>query len=449
MSTLSNQHPTPLTIPDGGVILIVDDHPANLAVLSDFLDICGFEVLVAQDGTSAISKVQYSLPDLILLDIMMPGIDGFETCIKIKENPETAEIPIIFMSALSEIEDKVKGLELGAVDYITKPFQQQEVLARVKLHLKIRYMSQQLASQNQILETKVAERTAHLNQALTDLQQAQLQLIQSEKMSSLGQLVAGIAHEINNPINFIYGNIDHAQLYTSQLLEIIDLYQANYPEATKEIEEKMEEYELEFMRDDFVKIVSSMKIGAERIREIVLSLRNFSRMDESDTKQADIHEGIDSTLLILRHRLKSKTDPKSVKIIKEYGELPLIECYPGPLNQVFMNLLANAIDSVEEMAEKLNYQKQPTIIIKTETVDQHWVKITISDNGMGIPDAIQARIFNPFYTTKPVGKGTGMGLAICYTIVVDKHHGTMECQSKLGEGAQFIITIPRNCQLLN
>jgi two-component system, NtrC family, sensor kinase len=222
------------------VILIVDDNSNNLGILYNLLDDAAFEVLVAQDGESAIEKVEYAHPDLILLDIMMPGIDGFETCSRLKTNSLTTNIPIIFMSALSDAVDKVKGLSLGAVDYITKPFQQEEVLARVKLHLKLSYLNKKIEKQNQELEQRVQERTVELTSTLNELKQAQIQLVQTEKMSSLGQLVAGVAHEINNPVSFIFGNLNHASEYVKNLLEHLKIYQENYPNPVTEISDHAE-----------------------------------------------------------------------------------------------------------------------------------------------------------------------------------------------------------------
>jgi signal transduction histidine kinase len=424
---------------DYGTILIVDDNPANLDVLSDFLDSSGFEVLVAQDGMSAIDKVNYAPPHLILLDIMMPGIDGFETCRRLKANPDTQEIPIIFTSALADTVDKVKGLSLGAVDYITKPFQQEEVLARVRLHLKLYFIGQELAQQNSLLEQRVSERTAKLNQVIQELQTAQVQLIQSEKMSSLGQLVAGVAHEINNPVNFIFGNLTHANDYTSSLLEIIKTYQDKYPDPDEDLQETLEELELEFLIEDLPKLLRSMQVGAERIREIVLSLRKFSRIDEAELKAVDIHDGIDTTLMILHNRIKVRSSSPEIEIIRDYGELPHVECYSGQLNQVFMNLLANAIDALEEKRER---RETTSITISTRRVAENRVRISIADNGLGMEAAVRDKIFNPFFTTKPIGKGTGMGLAIAYSIVVEKHNGSLVCLSQPGQGTEFVIEIP-------
>ncbi|MBL1176494.1 MAG: hybrid sensor histidine kinase/response regulator [Pantanalinema sp. GBBB05] len=450
-----------------GVVLVVDDNPTNLEVLSNALSHFGYETAVAVDGESAIEQINYYPPDLILLDVMMPGIDGFETCQRLKANPATQDIPIIFMTALSDSSDKVRGLTLGAVDYITKPFQQEEVLARVKLHLKLRYLARTLEQQNtllkqevtertiaeqalqqltQELEQRVEDRTAELSQALHNLQQAQIQLIQSEKLSSLGQLVAGVAHEINNPVNFIYGNLMHISEYSENLLKFAHLFQQHYPQPVSALQEQMDEMDVEFLLEDMPKLVGSMKLGVERIRQIVLSLRNFSRLDEAEFKAVDIHEGIDSTLLILHNRLKARPDHPEIQIIKEYGELPLIECYAGQLNQVFMNLLSNAIDALESYDSQRSPEaaraKPSQIVIHTEITEEQLVSIKIRDNGAGIPEAVRNRLFDPFFTTKPIGKGTGLGLSISHQIITEKHHGEIGCVSELGHGAEFWIKLP-------
>lgn len=283
----------------------------------------------------------------------------------------------------------------------------------------------------------------HLKEALESLQQKEAQLIQHEKMSSLGQMVAGVAHEINNPVNFIYGNLTHCKTYTQDILEVLELYQKHYTDPVAEIKEKTEDIDLEFLIEDFPNILASMEMGTERIRKIVLSLRNFSRLDESDMKPVDIHEGINNTLLILHSRFKSKGKDSGIKIVKEYGDLPKVECYAGKMNQVFMNIIANAIDA-------LDAQPDPKIIkITTEMGEPSHgnsqgktVVIRIKDNGPGMPDRVRTRLFDPFFTTKAVGKGTGLGLSIGYQIVVEKHGGVLKCISEPGEGAEFWIEIP-------
>lgn len=283
---------------------------------------------------------------------------------------------------------------------------------------------------------------------LQQLKQAQSQVIQSEKMSSLGQLVAGIAHEINNPINFIYGNLQHTEEYTKNLLELVQLYQQHYADPVLDIKEKAIAIDLEYLLEDLPKVLHSMQVGADRIREIVLSLRNFARLDESEMKVVDIHAGIDSTLLILQHRLRAKPNHLEIEVIQEYGNLPLVQCYPGQLNQVFMNLLANAIDALEESSSgrgKSNKEFPPnshTIHIRTVPTDNNWVAIKIADTGVGMTQDISSQMFDPFFTTKPVGKGTGLGLSISYQIVSEKHKGHLKCFSSPGQGTEFIIEIP-------
>ncbi|BAY92905.1 ATPase, histidine kinase-, DNA gyrase B-, and HSP90-like domain protein [Tolypothrix sp. PCC 7601] len=303
----------------------------------------------------------------------------------------------------------------------------------------------QLEDYSHNLEQKVAERTQELTtkatqieSTLNQLYSTQAQLIQAEKMSSLGQLVAGIAHEINNPINFIYGNLVAANEYVTSLIELNDLYQLMYPQTLPEIAQKIADIDLEFILDDLPNLLSSMKVGAERIRQIVLSLRNFSRLDESEIKEVDIHSGLESTLLILQHRLQSNSKRPEIILRKQYGVLPLVNCYASALNQVFMNIINNAIDALETS----DNNRQPTIIIKTELTENKNVIIRIADNGIGMSQSVQNQIFNPFFTTKPVGSGTGLGLSTSYSIVVEKHRGKLSCISALGEGTEFIIKIP-------
>ncbi|TAF10958.1 MAG: ATPase [Nostocales cyanobacterium] len=283
-----------------------------------------------------------------------------------------------------------------------------------------------------------------------DLQHNYTRLLQNEKMIALGQLVAGIAHEINNPMNFIYGNLTYANEYVKDLLFLLECYQQEHSYAEMVSQAQKQGIEIEFIMEDLPKLLSSMKVGATRINEIVLSLRNFSRLDQAELKLVDIHEGIENTLIILKHNLKVKPDRPEIKVIKEYGKLPLVECYAGQLNQVFMNIIANAIDAVSEGYILSNCgddvtpktQKDMTIHIRSEVTDDDQVMIRIADNGMGIPESLQKRLFDPFFTTKPVGKGTGLGLSISHQIIVEKHGGQLYCVSRLGEGSEFIIKIP-------
>ncbi|WP_333333049.1 PAS domain S-box protein [Microcoleus sp. LAD1_D3] len=295
-------------------------------------------------------------------------------------------------------------------------------------------------------EAREREKARDLESALLELRSTQTQLIQTEKMSSLGQLVAGIAHEINNPVNFIHANIDYLNQYTKELLDLVTLYEQEYPEPNSKIVDRIQEIDLDFMAEDLRKVMGSMQVGSERIRQIVLSLRNFSRLDESAMKPVDIHAGIESTLLILQHRLKSHDSRPEIEVIKEFGKLPLVECYASQLNQVFMNIIANAIDAIEERYHKLSVPLSETksgrIAISTGITPHNTVRVEISDNGTGIAEGIVDRIFNPFFTTKAVGKGTGLGMSIAHSIVVEKHKGNIECISSIGCGTTFKIEIP-------
>lgn len=321
-----------------------------------------------------------------------------------------------------------------------------ELLQQLANQAAIAIQQGELYEQSCTAATVAKAQAKQLEMALQELQQTQTHLIQSEKMSSLGQLVAGVAHEINNPVNFIYGNLSHLGDYTENLLDLINLYQQGHRYTDPEIQEFIEEFDLEFLIEDLPKMLVSMKVGAERIREIVLTLRNFSRVDEAGMKPVSIHEGIDSTLLILQNRLKDRPEHSGIQIIKEYGTLPEVECYACQLNQVFMNLLNNAIDALNEHDQEVSLEKNqkypPTITIRTSLVrDRQWVRISFQDNGPGINSSAKARLFDPFFTTKPVGEGTGLGLSISYQIV-EKHGGQLRCISELGQGAEFVIEIP-------
>jgi PAS domain S-box-containing protein len=291
-------------------------------------------------------------------------------------------------------------------------------------------------------ELQLKTQTQHLRQALKELQQTQMQLIHSEKMSSLGQLVAGIAHEINNPINFIYGNLHYLEEYVQSLLNIVQTFQQCYPQPVKAVQVAIEKFELGFVSNDLPQLLNSIRFGSERIRNIVHSLRNFSRLDEAEIKPVDIHEGIENTLLILQHRLKSNSHKYTIVINKEYGNLPLVECSPGQLNQVFINILSNAIDALEETITHQPNNFIPSITIRTNVIDNHWVLIYIADNGLGMGEETKLRVFDPFFTTKPVGQGTGLGLSISYQIVVERHSGKLDLFSEPGKGTEFQIKLP-------
>ena len=401
-------------------ILVVDDSPTNLNVLLELLEASEYKVTLAKNGENALNKAKRTQPDLILLDVLMPGIDGFETCRRLKADRDTHRIPVIFMSALSETVNKVKGLQIGAVDYITKPFDHEEVLARIRVHL--------------------------------NLKTSQLQLVQESGLSALGQLVAGIAREINNPINFVYGNLAYAAQYHREMVRLLELYEARYPYPSPEIEDWQEQIDLPFLIQDYVQLLDSMRHGAERIKGIVTSLRSLAKLDEVDYKLTDLHEGLESALILIDHRLHAKTDRGAIQVIKQYGDLPLIPCYPARVNQAVMNLLVNAIDAIDERAWQCQHNGNktmptPQLILSTHleiTSRGKWVRLHCADNGVGMSEAVQQQMFEQFFTTKWTGKGTGLGLSIAKQIIEDKHGGAIACHSELGKGTEFIISLPLN-----
>ncbi|MTJ15236.1 hybrid sensor histidine kinase/response regulator [Anabaena sp. UHCC 0187] len=430
------------TIQENSLILVVDDSYTNLLIISDLLKYSGFDVSIASDGESALQQVECKPPDLILLDLVMPGIDGFEICKRLKSNPTTSDIPVIFMTGMADTDSKVKGFELGAVDYIIKPFQATEVLARLKTHLQLRNLTK-------TLEFRVAAKTSELTKALAELQASQAQLVQKEKMSALGNLVAGVAHEINNPLGFIAGNLQPAIEHIQDLLHIIDLYQSYYPQPIPELQAEISDIDLDFIRDDLPSLIASMQEGVLRIRDITTSLRTFSRGDKDRQVLCNIHDCINSTLIILKHRLKSTANRPDIQVIKNYAKLPLIQCFSGPLNQVFMNILANSIDAIDESnygrtLENILANPNKIDIQTNLSEDGNSVIIEIKDNGVGMSPTTQEKIFEHLFTTKAVGQGTGLGLSIVKEIIIVKHGGNIEVNSVVGKGSEFVITLPIN-----
>jgi signal transduction histidine kinase len=387
--------------------------------------------------SQAIIKENFLRLDNILTDTRLDNVNreillslGFTSLLAVAIYTHSDRLGILICQQTKDVRvwsDNEVELVLGVADQLAIAIDQAELYARSRAATEA--------------ATIQAEK---LEKALLQLQQTQAQLIQTEKMSSLGQLVAGVAHEINNPVNFIYGNLNHLQQNVQQLLNLIKLYQTVNVAPAPELQAYLENIDLDFIIEDLPKMIASMKMGSERIRQIVTSLRNFSRLEEAEIKSVNIHEGIESSLSILQHRLKEKSSKIPIEVIKEYGNLPKIECYPGQLNQVLMNLLNNAIDAIEALLIvpfSLN-NNQGKIVICTEIYDPTSICIKIKDNGVGMNEAVKKRIFDPFFTAKPVGKGTGLGLSVSYQIITEKHRGTIECQSEQGVGTEFLIKLP-------
>jgi len=548
----------------GQTVLIVDDTPANVGVLVDYLEDHGFRVVVAQDGSEGLKRAQFAQPDLILLDVMMPVMDGFETCRRLKADPCCADIPVIFMTALADSNEKVNGFNVGAVDYVTKPFQIEEVLARVNTHLSLRTMQKQLQTQNDQLQQEIAVRVqaetelrltqysvdhatdaifwltpeggisyaneagckmvrhpreellrmfiyefeigvtrevwpqnwaytkerrsyvmetrirakggiiipleatvnytefggrehafvyardiserkraeqsladsyANLKESNQRLEELHQQLLQAEKMASIGQLAAGVAHEINNPIAFVNSNLGTLQTYISYLLQLLAVYQRTdgllveqHLQLADEIAAVRKRMDLDYVRADIKSLMDESLDGVLRVRRIVQDLKDFSRVGEIERQEVDIHAGLNSTLNIVASSLRQKAEVR-----KEYGDIPYIEGVPAQLNQVFMNLLVNAGQAIEA---------DGIITIRTGCNDE-WVWVEVEDNGAGIPADNMTRIFEPFFTTKPVGMGTGLGLSLSYGIVA-QHGGRIEVTSQIGAGSTFRVLLPRD-----
>jgi len=449
-------------------ILIVDDevqvHTATDIALRKFVfENKSLKFLSAHSASEA-QDLMKEHPDIaiILLDVIMETDDAGLRFVKyVREELGNSLVRIILRTGQpGQVPEKNIIINYDINDYKTKTELTTSKLYTTmltalrsfslaqKLQLEID-RREQVEKELRISQEKEHQKAVALENLVTELQETQLQLIQSEKMSSLGQLIAGVAHEIHNPINFIYGNLSYAKTYIKELIYLLNLYQQYHPQPEPEILKEIEDAELPFIIEDLPKLLSSMQLGIERIHDIVLSLRKFSRLDETEVKSVDIHEGINSTLMILQHRMKATSDHPTINVIKDYGALPLVTCYAGQLNQVFMNILANAVDALEERGKTEIFQ--PKILIQTEVVPPNsnnnlnsdsFIRITISDNGRGISETVLSKLFTPFFTTKPIGKGTGMGLSISQKIIVEKHKGQLYCLSTPEKGTQFIIEIP-------
>lgn len=410
-------------------ILIVDDKPENLDVLSEMLRQCGHKVRPATKGKLALRAAKKQTPDLILLDVRMPEMDGYEVCRRLKADPSLKNIPVIFVSALTQPLDKVTALKSGGVDYISKPFQVEEVVARVEVHLKLRKYQMAVEEKNELLQ-----------QTLDQLKAAQARMVQSEKMASLGVLTAGIAHEINNPVNFITSGIAGLRSLLDDLLEAVEKFRLldtnNADEAMREIVRLQRSTEIDEIREALYEVLGNIQTGSRRTAEIVSGLRTFARLDEPDEKLADIHENIESTLMMLRNEYRDV-----ISIWKEWGDIPPFYCYPGKLNQVFVNVLRNAVDAIKSKSELSPNER---ITIKTSVTlreEKRFAEIEIQDTGPGIPNIIRHRIFEPFFSSKEVGKGNGLGLPISLGIV-ESHGGSIEVAPGDFGGTVFRIFLP-------
>lgn len=427
---------TPLSIPQTPVVMLVDDQPIVAeSIRRLLLSETDIQFHYCNDAQQAIPLAIELAPTVILQDLVMPGTDGLMLVKFFRNTPALKDIPVIVLSNRDEAMIKAESFSQGANDYLVKLPDPVELIARVRYHstaycnlIKRREADLTLAY-NKELERRVEARTAELQNALETLKQTQSKLIHNEKMSSLGQLVAGIAHEINNPVNFIHGNVAHIKRYVTGLFEVLEIYEKNFDSSIPTLLDKYDEIDFDFLKNDLPKVINSLTVGTERIQNLVSGLKVFSRLDEAESKLADIHQGINSTLMILRPKLKD------INVACEYDELPEIECFPGQLNQVFMNIIDNAIHAVENVDD-------PSILISTKILSHDLIQITISDNGTGISKNTQAKLFDAFFTTKAVGKGTGLGLSISHQIIVEKHGGKLSVESKVGKGTTFRIQIP-------
>ncbi|MDQ2097996.1 MAG: ATP-binding protein [Tychonema bourrellyi B0820] len=377
-------------------------------------------------------KAMYFEAPLYLDKQLCEYIDRIKALVQVPDaelKPDNAHLLYIIAAASGEL--------LQAFDAVVSQYQYESEVEQFEIDIRQVELYQESCAATAASIAKASE----LDRTLCELKETQAQLLHSEKMSSLGELMASIVHEINNPVSFIYGNLSHVEVYTQDLLHLLRLYQENYPNPSEEIQDQIEEMELDFLLEDLPKVMSSMQMGSDRIREIVKSMQNFSRSDHSSMTLCDLHDSIDSTVLILRNRLNPQKNRRDIDIVKDYGKLPSVECYAGQLNQVFMNLISNAIDALEEAAE----EKPDTLLkiyIRTELAENDRVRVRIADTGSGITAQVKERMFEQFFTTKKIGKGTGLGLSIVYKILVENHRGILRCESEPGKGTEFIIELP-------
>ncbi|MDX2217159.1 MAG: response regulator [Oculatellaceae cyanobacterium bins.114] len=413
-------------------ILIVDDKLENIRFLSDFLSKQNYQVRKAVNGQAALMAAQVLPPDLILLDVNMPGMGGYEVCEYLKSDPKTCSIPVIFLSAGNDIADKMRAFQVGGIDYITKPFQLEEVLARVQTQLMVQNLQKELKTRNE-----------QLQEMLLTLQNTQAELVQKEKLVNANRIAAGIFHEINNPLSFIVCNLVPAADYNQKLVTLIRLYQKHFPDASPEIKDFIEDIDLDFLVPDFIKLLQSIQTGADRIRSVVDALRIFSRLDESGIKPINVCESVDSVLTLLQYQLQLEDGLVEIRVFKNYKEIPLFLGHASLFNQALLNLLQNAIDALAlKTNQRVQKSFQPMIWIDTLLTDKNEIQLCIKDNGVGISQADESHLFEPFFTTKPIGQGVGLGLFTSYQIITKLHKGHLSYQPRSSGGSEFMIHVP-------
>ncbi|MEG4573915.1 response regulator [Microcoleus sp. N3A4] len=408
------------------ILAIVAD-TVNFQVVQELLGQEGHQVRVVPDGREGLDLARELSPDAIICDGTSPQINFLEVCRLLKADRELAAAYFILLTTPEQFEE-VQELDAPFDDFLVKPIVKQELLARVRASKRGR------------------ELRAQLDLAQQELQLSRDRMLQTEKMSSLGELVSGLAHEINNPITFIYSNLTHVQTYATDLIELLQLYQKELVNPGSEILEKQQDMDVEFVFDDLLKIVSSMRNGSDRIRQIILSLQDFSRSDRSGWQLFDVSDGLENTLLLLQHRLPAREGRRDIKVMKEFGNLPQIECYAGRLNQAFLNIINHEIDTLEELTQEFEESEsvkfKPVIWISTQVVDERRISIEIGDNGMAIREDITAQISDPLLMAKPVEHSLALGLAVSYRIIVEQHKGELTCFSEPGKGTRFRIELP-------
>lgn len=415
-------------------ILIVDDNLENIRLLTNLLRDQGYITRKVRSGKMALTAIATQRPDLVLLDINMPGMDGYEVCRRLRNAAETVDLAIIFLSALNSPQDKVQAFQVGGDDYISKPFQIEEVLIRVEKQLKLKVAEDQINQKNQELQS-----------TLQHLKDTQFQLIQREKSLGIHQLAAGMAHEINNPLGFISGNLDLMRDHVQQLIQVLeDCYQAN-PDLPPHLLQRLEDVDLEFIQNDLEHITASMRRGIERISSIMTALKIFARLNEAEIKSVDLVKALDSTLLLINQRLYHNRTGQVIQVVQQYSSLPLVTCYAGQVNHVFLAILNNGIEAIERrwIAEKVAGEIAPTLTLHgSYDANLDRVRFDFQDNGIGIDPADQNKVFNAFFTTKPVGEGVGLSLSQCYRIIVDGHGGSLLFRSESHVGTTFTLQLP-------